>query len=147
AAKAPAAIQAPASATTDGVGPPAGGIEILSCKLGDLFLCWKGDGTLSAGLTGEQHVNLPREKFLAWVEGHAAIRGDGQQGVVICTKLRLKWDQPPPALHFVAAPQALPQATVDWLRSLATRIEGGGSADLAGALRERLQRLAPAAAR
>jgi hypothetical protein len=156
AAKAPAAITAPASALTDSVGPPAGGIEILSCKLGDLFLCWSSDGTLSAGLTGEQHVNLPREKFLAWAGGHWEIRNDGQQGVVICDKLRLKWDQAGlgsksdqsgVALHFVAAPHALPQATVDWLRSLALLIEEGGSAALAGALRERLQQFAPGAAR
>lgn len=121
----------------------AGGIEVLSCKLGDLFLCWSEDGVLTAGIARDQKLKLPREKFTVWAAGHAAIKNDGQQGVVICDKLRVKWDAPAPPLHFNAAPAALPQTTVDWLRSLATLIEETGDTGLAAALRERLQQFAP----
>lgn len=124
--------------------PADGGIEVLSCQNGDLFVGWTADGTVRFGLERPTEARLPVEPFRAWLGRGAGIANDPQQGVVICDKLRLRSGPPGPELHFVAAPHALPVATADWLKDLAALIETSGKGTLADELRARLRQFAPA---
>lgn len=123
-----------------------GGLEVLSCRNGDLFLRWNQHGMLFAGLDWQPRVQLPADGFRAWLGRAADLRGDPQQGVVICDRLRLKLDAPGLALHCVIAPAAMPAATADWLKQLAAMLEEVGQRELADALRNRLQQFAPGGA-
>lgn len=114
-----------------------GGIEIASCRHGDLLLRWTADGFVWPGLAETRSVRLPPTTWQKLWQERTALQLDQQVGVVICDKLRLQLDEP--AVHAAVAPAALPKAAADWLKQLAAAIEEGGDRDLAEQLRTRLR--------
>jgi hypothetical protein len=117
-----------------------GGIEILSCRNGDLFLRWTADGHLHVGLEDKKTVALPAAAWKQLSDGAAALHLDPQTGVVICDKLRLMLGHD--GGHGVIAPAAMPAAVADWLKQLGAAIEEAGDHALATALHDRLQQFA-----
>lgn len=115
----------------------AHGIEILSCKNGDLFVRWAADGRVLAGLDEDASVTLPETAWRTLSDSAAALQVEPQSGVVICDKLRisLRADRG----QGVTAPGALAPALADWLKQLAAKIEEAGNPALASALSDRLQ--------
>ncbi|MEQ1632289.1 MAG: hypothetical protein ABL997_07940 [Planctomycetota bacterium] len=124
----------------------SGGIEILSCKHGDLFLRWTEDGLVQGGSSPDcpqSHQIAP----LRWAEllrGTTTLDLPQENGVVICDKLRIHVR--PDRAQAAVAPAALPQPAADWLKQLAAAIEESGDPSLAGALRQRLQQFVSTAA-
>ncbi|MBK8097516.1 MAG: hypothetical protein IPK26_10430 [Planctomycetes bacterium] len=117
-----------------------GGIEIASCRHGDLFLRWTADGFVWPGLEETRSVRLRPATWQKLWQERTALRLAEQVGVVVCDKLRLRLDDP--AVHAAVAPAALPAAATDWLKQLAAAIEEGGDRDLAEQLRTRLRQFA-----
>jgi hypothetical protein len=115
----------------------AHGIEILSCKNGDLFLRWTADGRVLAGLDDDAPVTLSEAAWRALSESAAALQVEPQSGVVICDKLRISLRAD--SSQGVAAPGSLAPALADWLKQLAAKIEEAGNPTLASALSDRLQ--------
>lgn len=115
----------------------AQGVEILSCRNGDLFVRWASDGRVLAGLDDDAPFALPEPIWRTLSDSAAALKVEPQSGVVICDKLRisLRADNG----QGVAAPGALPPALADWLKQLAAKIEEAGNPALASALLDRLQ--------
>jgi hypothetical protein len=113
------------------------GVEILSCKSGDLFVRWTADGRVLAGLEEGSPVALPETSWRALSDSAAGIQVQPQWGVVICDKLRISLREG--SSQGVAAPGALPPALADWLKQLAAKIEEAGDPTLASALSGRLQ--------
>ncbi|MEO6597367.1 MAG: hypothetical protein ABIP94_21705 [Planctomycetota bacterium] len=118
----------------------AGGIEVLSCKHGDLFLQWRDDGLLQARIDGSTRMQLPAEVAAALARERTALALDGNLGVVICDTMRLRWTLP--AVHVKVAPESLPAPSAKWLKHLAQAIEEAGQPRLAASLRAGLQQFA-----
>lgn len=125
----------------------AGGIEVLSCARGDLFVRWTKDGVLHFGLGGEPVVRLPAKTWERLAAELAGIALQTQHGVVICDRLRfvattapgdaaLRPDSAPQA---AIAPGAMPGPLAVWLQQLAAAAEEAGGRESAAALRDRLQ--------
>jgi hypothetical protein len=123
-------------ALADADPPPAGGIEILSCKHGDLFLAWTADGEVRTGLAGGETLRLDPERWAALSRRRTALQLAPVVGVVICDSMRLRFDEP--ELHARVAPRALPEPAANWLKQLAAAFEEAQRPGLAGALRTRL---------
>ncbi|MBL8728270.1 MAG: hypothetical protein JNM25_07570 [Planctomycetes bacterium] len=118
----------------------AGGIEILSCKHGDVFVRWTEAGELVAGLDAAARVTLPAP---AWDELQRARREltlASELGVVICDSMRLFWTQP--AVHAKVAPRSLPAAATNWLEQLARRVEEAGGTGIGRDLRAGIDQFA-----
>jgi hypothetical protein len=120
--------------------PFAGGIEILSCKNGDVFAQWTADGEVAAGLDANVRIRLPAEVAKALAEERADSSPAGDLGVVICDSMRLLWNEP--EVHVRTAPDHLPPATAAWLADFAKAVEDAGNADLARQLRGALGQFA-----
>lgn len=120
--------------------PFAGGLEIFSCRDGDLFVQWTADGTFHTGLDAAPAGRLPAETWQRLSQERAALRLDGDLGVVICDSLRLRWTEPD--VHQKVAPAGLPAAAADWLKHLAQALEEVGQTRLAAALRTGLDQFA-----
>jgi hypothetical protein len=143
-------VHAVASKTASTVAPPAhlvdpmvtfaGGLEVLSCRNGDLFLRWTDDGAVHVGLDDSNTVALLAAAWKQLSAAAAALRLEPQTGVVICDKLRLMLGHD--GGHGVIAPESLPPAVADWLKQLAAAIEEAGGRELATILRDRLQQFA-----
>lgn len=114
-----------------------GGIELLSCRNGDLFIRWTKDGTIFAGLDAATSTALSQSAWQTLSQTAASLRVEPQSGVVICDKLRLQLCKE--ALHGVTAPAALAPTLADWLKQVAARIEEAENPALASALIDRLQ--------
>ena len=123
-----------------------GGIEILSCKNGDLFLRWSADGLVQGGPSPDcsHSRQIAPAHWTKLLRTATALELPQENGVVICDKLRLqlRTDRPQAAV----APSALPQPAADWLKQLAAAIEESGDPSLAGALRQRLEQFVSIAA-
>jgi hypothetical protein len=115
-----------------------GGIEILSCRNGDVFVAWTADGRVAGSTTPVlgAPLQLDRERWPQLSTAATALALPPQSGVVICDKMRIV---PGAGLAQAAvAPGALPAAAADWLKQFATAIEEAGGPDLGRALRDRL---------
>lgn len=118
----------------------AGGIEVFSCRNGDLFARWTASGTVLLGLLGEHRVVLPQASWQPLATAAAQLQPAAEAGVVICDRLRLVLEQP--ARQGVVAPAAMPAEMADWLKHLAAAIEEAGDAAAAATLRDRLAQFA-----
>lgn len=116
----------------------AGGLEIRSCRNGDLFCRWSEDGQLLFGLEGGSLLRLDGD---TWEELRAGLEGGrGRDGRVICDFLRI---QHPDEYDRKVAPGALPAGMHRWLEALADALEAGRNEQEAAALRGRLAQFAP----
>jgi len=132
-------LRTPAPAL-DPPGPFAGGIEILSCKSGDLFVRWTEDGVVHAGLDAALSVRLPADAWARLSQQRAQQRLEGNLGVVICDAMRLSWVEP--KVHVKVAPASLPAATANWLLDLSQALDIAGQPRLAAALSTGLKQFA-----
>ncbi|HEB51917.1 MAG TPA: hypothetical protein ENI87_01550 [bacterium] len=110
----------------------AGGIEILSCKLGDQFVQWTADGRVLFGIDGSRAIDLPPAKWSTLSESRTRLALQAGEGEVVCDKLRIRMFDP--ETHVDIAPGALPAAAADWLKRLAQDLEEAGEAGLAARL-------------
>ncbi|MBX3462777.1 MAG: hypothetical protein KF830_06375 [Planctomycetes bacterium] len=139
AAKSGQSLQPPVP-RTDPATPFTGGIEILSCKHGDVFVQWTAAGEVFAGLDAETEARLPAEVWQRLTQARAALPLGGDLGVVICDSMRLEWR--PPDVHVKVAPGSLPAAAAIWLEQLARAVEEAGCAGLGRDLRTALTQFA-----
>ncbi|MCA8954402.1 MAG: hypothetical protein KDE27_33155 [Planctomycetes bacterium] len=117
-----------------------GGIEVLSCRNGDLFVEWTADGRIFAGIDARFVVALPTATWQELSQKRAALALGGELGVVVCDKMRLKWSEP--ELHVNVAPASLPTAAADWLLELANALAAADKTDLADAIRGAVEQFA-----
>ena len=112
-----------------------GGVEVRSCRNGDLFLRWTENGTLVLGLEPEQRIKLPDTP---WTTLKAALPngGDAIHGKVVCDYLRVMCENP--GIHWKCAPGALPKQLETWLNQLAVALEKRQQDELARAITQRL---------
>ncbi len=118
--------------------PFTGGLEILSCRNGDLFVRWTDDGRLAIDTTPvcDQLVQVPTGTWQRLSAAATALNLPPQSGVVICDKMRILLGTG--RAQAAVATAALPPEAADWLKQLAAAIEEAGEPPLAGALRDRL---------
>lgn len=120
----------------------AGGVEIRSCRSGDLFLRWTSDGRIDFGLEASERTGLPAA---TWNELAATLPTDAEDrthGTVVCDYLRVLSTKP--TLRAKCAPGALPDDLTRWLKALAAGLEKTGEGDLAAELTSRLDQFVPA---
>src|SRR5690606_28156379 len=134
-----AAVAVDAAAGEDGAG---GGIEIRSCRNGDLFVRWSEGGKLVFGLTADDAVQLAPE---SWKALRASRRPAGREirgGKVVCDYLRVMCKNP--ATDLKVAPGGLDRGTTSWLTGMAAAIAAAGRKDLSHELESRLEQFLPA---
>ena len=117
-----------------------GGVEIRSCRNGDLFLRWDENGRIRVGLEPEDAFQLPAGLWSVLREERAALTGTETHGDIICDYLRLMSSGPD--LHRRAAPAMLPADLQHWLSQLATALEQSGAEELGKVLSSRLTQFA-----
>ena len=117
-----------------------GGMEVRSCRNGDLFVRWTKGGMLVFGLESKLKVNLAPE---AWQVLRRKLPGSGDavHGKVVCDYLRLMCQNP--GVHSKSAPGALPENLLAWLTDLAGILERRNNKELAGSITERLGQFGP----
>ncbi len=120
--------------------PFVGGIELLSCKHGDVFVQWTADGVVRGGIDAAVSVALPAEVWASLSKERTEQTLPASLGVVVCDALRLRWSAPD--VHVKIAPGSLPAATTNWLKHLAAAIEEAGQLPLAARLRSGLEQFA-----
>lgn len=115
---------APAFAATDT--PPLFGVEIRSCRNGDLFLVAWPDGRLTTGLSPVREVQIEAPERLL---PDGAADGIATHGAVICDFVRVYVPSTvgqPPRAHHKAAPGAVPGPVLEWLKMLAASLDETG---------------------
>jgi hypothetical protein len=118
-----------------------GGIEVLSCRHGDMFLRWTADGRIFTGLeTDSPRLVIEASKWRELSDSATALALPAQNGVVICDKLRIA--PGPSTEQCQVAPDSLPDSAADWLKRLCAAIEEAQDSELAEALRLRLTQFA-----
>jgi hypothetical protein len=125
---------------TDGDTKFAGGIELLSCKHGDLFVQWTAAGEIFASIDARPGRRLPASEWERLSKERTALPLTQNLGVVICDSMRVRWLDP--ELHIKIAPASLPAAATEWLKQLAAAIEDAGDPRLAASLRTGLEQFA-----
>ncbi len=111
----------------------AGGVELLSCKHGDHFVQWTGDGEVHVGLDATT-VRVPADAWRALDAARRALPAlPESMGTIVCDSVRLRWLEP--AVHVKAAPASLPAPAARWLEQLANAIAAAGDERSAAALR------------
>jgi len=116
----------------------SGGVEVRSCRNGDLFIRWTPDGTLALGLEPKQRIKL---QVAPWKTLTTALpTGDAVHGKVVCDYLRVMCENP--GVHWKCAPGALPEQLNTWLNRLAKALEKQQQDELARAITERLGQFA-----
>lgn len=128
------------AANVDPAVPFAGGLEIFSCRDGDLFVQWTDDGHFFAGLDAVPAGHLAEATWQQLAKERTSLHLDGNLGVVICDSLRLRWTAP--EVHVKIAPAALPRDAAEWLKHLAQALEEADQNRLAASLRTGLDQFA-----
>ena len=126
----------PPVARTDETPAVVGGIELLSCKVGDQFVQWTADGRVLFGIDAASSVALPAEAWQPLSQDGAAIALEKSVGVVICDSLRLCSNTA--ETNAKVAPASLPTPAGDWLKRLAAALENAGESRRAADLRRGL---------
>ena len=134
----------PEGDTADGGPTFTGGLEVRSCRHGDLHLRWTAEGIVRVGLDPTEDLELGDSAWPELLEQLAELRGSQVHGTVICDYVRLKAVSDGHEVHHKVAPGAVPPALSEWLKRLATLFEESGSATLADGLRSRLAQFTPA---
>lgn len=129
-------LKAPAELTDQDHGV-TGGVEIASCKFGDQFVQWTGNGELRFGIDGGQSLQLPTDKWDELQQQSKALRLTENQGVVVCDKLQLVLLDA--KVRVDIAPDSLPGPISDWLTVLTLRIKQADQQLIAADLRRGLQ--------
>jgi hypothetical protein len=131
----------PALPVPGGALPPGtGGVEIRSCRNGDLFVRWTPAGEVVFGLEGDLRVQLPAQRWQVLAAALASTP-NGTLGRVVCDFVRLAPGRG--AAQLKAAPLSLPAGQVDCLNDLAAAVDETGAAPRAAALlRDRLTQFA-----
>jgi hypothetical protein len=114
----------------------AGGVEIRSCRNGDLFVRFTEEGQIVEGLDPRPTVRLTARAWNDLRAGAVEFLGTGVHGTVVCDFVRVQLDAP--AAHWKAAPGSLPQDLAVWLGSLSSACEDADK-ELGDALRTRLR--------
>jgi hypothetical protein len=117
--------------------PFTGGVELLSCKHGDVFVQWTADGSVHFGIDAAGSVRIPAPKWDALSQERTKLALGEALGEVICDSMRLRWSAPD--LHSKVAPASLPAPAAEWLKTMAQAIEDAGETRLAAALRAGLE--------
>ena len=113
-----------------------GGVEVRSCRYGDLFVGWDEDGRLYLGLEQTLGPKLPADE---WPKLRGFLKQErpvATHGIVVCDFLRI-FDEAA-GTHVKCAPAALPEDLFAGLRRIAEVLEESGSTELSKALRLRL---------
>lgn len=97
-----------------------GGIEIRSCRNGDMFIRWTADQVLVVGLEGRTRIRLDGKTFSS-LDAGPRTDGETRHGKVVCDFLR--WVCKTPGKAQRAAPKALPAESSKWLESLAKALD------------------------
>ncbi len=131
----------------------SGGLEIRSCRNGDLYLRWTDDGRLGLGLAPgpADLLRVPTEALRSWRNQRPAeMAGSAVHGRLICDFVRIldpasnepdgeaDEDRVTPGIHRKCAPGATPEPLADWLKTLAPVLEENDVEPLADRLRARL---------
>lgn len=120
----PAYAAAPRFEATDT--QPLFGVEIRSCRNGDLFLVAWPDGRVTTGLSPVREVQIEAPERLL---PDAAADGIATHGAVICDFVRVYVPSTvgqPPRAHHKAAPGAVPGPVLEWLKMLAASLDETG---------------------
>lgn len=117
-----------------------GGIEVFSCRNGDLFLRWTDSGTVAAGIEGDKRVQLPAEAWDALRTRLQQTTLAAENGTVVCDRMRLAHSAT--RTQHAVAPGSMPAPEAQWVLDLAGQLEQAGARELAVALRDRLQQFA-----
>ena len=128
-------LQAP-TLRADAAQDISGGLELLSCKVGDQFVQWTSGGQVFFGIDAASSATLSEEAWRALSQDEAAITLEKSVGVVICDSLRLC--VPDAKANAKAAPASLPTPAADWLKRLAAALENAGEERRAADLRRGL---------
>jgi hypothetical protein len=117
-----------------------GGLEVRSCRNGDLFCRWSDDGRVWLGLEPQRELQLGAA---VWRE----LRDDlpsssGVRGSVVCDYLRLLDE--PRQCDLKVAPGAADQPIADWSARLADLLGETGETEAGAQLRARLGQFAAA---
>jgi hypothetical protein len=117
-----------------GAGGWVGGLELRSCRHGDLFLRWTDAGQVAAGLRDGARVQLDAEDARLLLQGLTRLPGKpiATHGNVVCDFLQASG----PGIRQKAAPGALPTELTDWLAELADAL--WQAPELQAALQQRL---------
>ncbi|MEE2887190.1 MAG: hypothetical protein VX951_07135 [Planctomycetota bacterium] len=113
-----------------------GGIEIRSCRNGDMFLRWTADQVLVIGLEGRTRIQLDDSAF-SNLDAGPQTTGETRHGKVVCDFLR--WACKTTGKSQKAAPKALPAESSKWLESLAKALDKKGASEFTKRLQNRLQ--------
>ena len=126
-----------ARATT--VAKARGGVDLRSCRNGDLFVCWTADGVVRTGLEPTGATKLSAEVWQRLTKDLAAEAGVAVHGRVVCDYARvLAHPGGDTDVHHKAAPGSLPTGLADWLGALAAALRDAGDNATADALDSRL---------
>lgn len=111
-----------------------GGLELRSCRHGDLFLRWTEAGHVAAGLRESARVQLDAEDARLLLQELTRLPGKpiATHGNVVCDFLQASG----PGIRQKAAPGALPTELTDWLAELEDAL--WQAPELQAALRQRL---------
>lgn len=122
--------QLPSWEPTERAGPSldaVGGVEVRSCRNGDLFLRWAANGEAIVGLDPVRSARMDDVALAALMADLADITGVATHGTVVCDYLRLyvpaRPGQKAEDVHHKAAPSALPPAVHEWLKALAGALD------------------------
>ena len=106
--------------------PPLLGVEVRSCRNGDLFLSVFADGRVAAGL--DPRVVVEVDDLSRLVPGDA-LDGVATHGAIICDFVRVYVSPTPgepPRAHHKAAPGSVPGPVLEWLKMLAATLDETG---------------------
>lgn len=117
-----------------------GGLEVFSCRNGDLFLRWTEAGSVVAGIEGSRTVELGEAAWQPLRARLADTKLGSETGTVVCDRMRLARNGT--GTQHAVAPAMLPAADAAWVRDLAAALDRAGAADLAAALTDRLLQFA-----
>lgn len=133
--------------------PPAdvdGGVEVRSCRHGDMFIRWNNGDEICIGLEPTKWIQLKPDAVRMLRERLRPQVGEGVHGPVVCDYLRLRAltgegsPGTPEAgeVHRRIAPEHAPEPVYGWLQRLADALADAGHHGEAGRLRTRLEQFA-----
>lgn len=101
-----------------------GGLEIRSCRNGDVFFRWTNSGRVAFGLSPLREAKLDADGIAALREALAKSPGVAVHGTVICDFLRVRATAADGVdIHHKVAPGALPDSLAEWLKRTAALLE------------------------
>lgn len=116
-----------------------GGLEIRSCRNGDVFFRWTNSGRVAFGLSPLREATLDGDAIAALRDALAKTPGVAVHGTVICDFLRVRATAADGvAIHHKVAPGTLPDSLAEWLKQTAALLEKTDGESTARLLVDRL---------